>query len=245
MQTIQAHFQQLGRDPTDAELETIAQTWSEHCSHKTLAGRVRYRDENGEREYQNMLKETIFAATRQIRRKLGEQGLVRQRVPRQCRHRAVRRAVQRGVQGRNAQSSLGPRALRRREHRAGRRDPRPARAPAWAPSRSATPTSSASPRPIRRPIQLPPGVLHPKRVMKGVVSGVRDYGNRMGIPTVNGAVYFDPRYLGNPLVYCGNVGIACRATNRSKKRRPATTSWPSAGARAATAFTAPRSARPN
>ena len=43
--------------------------------------------------------------------------------------------------------------------------------------------------------------------MKGVVSGVRDYGNRMGIPTVNGAVFFDPRYLGNPLVYCGNVGL--------------------------------------
>jgi phosphoribosylformylglycinamidine synthase len=57
---------------------------------------------------------------------------------------------------------------------------------------------------------LPPGVLHPRRVMKGVVSGVRDYGNRMGIPTVNGAVYFDPRYLGNPLVYCGNIGLIPR-----------------------------------
>jgi phosphoribosylformylglycinamidine synthase len=54
---------------------------------------------------------------------------------------------------------------------------------------------------------LPPGVLHPRRVIKGVVAGVRDYGNRMGIPTVNGAVYFDPRYLGNPLVYCGNAGL--------------------------------------
>ena len=54
---------------------------------------------------------------------------------------------------------------------------------------------------------LHPGVQHPRRVMKGVVAGVRDYGNRMGIPTVNGAVYFDPRYLGNPLVYCGNVGL--------------------------------------
>ncbi len=43
--------------------------------------------------------------------------------------------------------------------------------------------------------------------MKGVVAGVRDYGNRMGIPTVNGAVYFDSRYLGNPLVYCGNAGL--------------------------------------
>ena len=57
---------------------------------------------------------------------------------------------------------------------------------------------------------LPPGVLHPRRVMQGVVAGVRDYGNRMGIPTVNGAVYFDARYLGNPLVYCGNVGLIPR-----------------------------------
>lgn len=55
--------------------------------------------------------------------------------------------------------------------------------------------------------ELPPGVMHPRRIMKGVVAGVRDYGNRMGIPTVNGAVYFDDRYVGNPLVFCGNVGI--------------------------------------
>src|SRR5262249_10392593 len=52
-----------------------------------------------------------------------------------------------------------------------------------------------------------PGVLHARKVMKGVVAGVRDYGNRMGIPTVNGAVCFDERYLGNPLVYCGTVGL--------------------------------------
>ena len=63
MQTIRQHFRELGRDPTDVELETIAQTWSEHCSHKTLAGRIAYRDENGERHFDNMLKETIFAAT--------------------------------------------------------------------------------------------------------------------------------------------------------------------------------------
>ncbi len=51
MQTIQAHFRTLGRDPTDVELETIAQTWSEHCSHKTLAGRIHYRDPDGERRF--------------------------------------------------------------------------------------------------------------------------------------------------------------------------------------------------
>ena len=91
MQTIQQHFRDLGREPTDVELETIAQTWSEHCSHKTLAGRIAYRDENGERQFENMLKETIFAATQKIRKRLGERRLVRQRVRGQRGRRAVRR----------------------------------------------------------------------------------------------------------------------------------------------------------
>jgi phosphoribosylformylglycinamidine synthase len=65
------------------------------------------------------------------------------------------------------------------------------------------------------PESLPPGVLHPRKVMKGVVAGVRDYGNRMGIPTVNGAVCFDERYLANPLVYCGTVGLI--PVERSRK----------------------------
>src|SRR5205823_11864369 len=67
MRTIQGHFRSLGRDPTDVELETLAQTWSEHCSHKTLKGRI----ECGDRTYENMLKETIFAATQEVRRQLG------------------------------------------------------------------------------------------------------------------------------------------------------------------------------
>ncbi len=58
--------------------------------------------------------------------------------------------------------------------------------------------------------KLPPGTLHPKRIFLGVHAGVRDYGNSMGIPTVNGAIYFDDRYIGNPLVYCGNIGLIPR-----------------------------------
>ena len=72
MQTIQQHFQSLERNPTDIELETIAQTWSEHCSHKTLAGMVEFTDESGTRHFDNMLKETIFAATQTIRGELGD-----------------------------------------------------------------------------------------------------------------------------------------------------------------------------
>src|SRR5437773_1386444 len=68
MRAIQAHFQGQGRDPTDVELETLAQTWSEHCSHKTLKGRVECDDGT---TYDNLLKETIFAATQEVRRRLG------------------------------------------------------------------------------------------------------------------------------------------------------------------------------
>ena len=52
--------------------------------------------------------------------------------------------------------------------------------------------------------------------MKGVVSGVRDYGNKMGIPTVNGAIVFDKKFVGNPLVYCGNVGLIPKDRVRKK-----------------------------
>jgi phosphoribosylformylglycinamidine synthase len=57
---------------------------------------------------------------------------------------------------------------------------------------------------------LPSGVLHPRRILKGIVAGVRDYGNRMGIPTVNGALVGHPSYLANPLVFCGTVGVLPR-----------------------------------
>jgi hypothetical protein len=72
MKTVQDYFPILQRDPTDIELETIAQTWSEHCSHKTLGGRIHYVETCAGKvvrdiHFNNMLKETIFAATVQIR----------------------------------------------------------------------------------------------------------------------------------------------------------------------------------
>src|SRR5690606_5277541 len=76
MKAIQEHFRAAGRDPTDVELETFAQTWSEHCSHKTLKGAVDFYqtpDRKGPpRRINNLLKETIFGATQAIRKQLGE-----------------------------------------------------------------------------------------------------------------------------------------------------------------------------
>ena len=66
------------------------------------------------------------------------------------------------------------------------------------------------------PDQVPAGVLHPRRVLEGVVAGVRDYGNRMGIPTVNGTLAVDPGYLANPLVFCGTVGVLPRGMSEKR-----------------------------
>ncbi len=206
MQTIQRHFAELGREPTDIELETLAQTWSEHCSHKTLAGRIAYRDEQGERQFENMLKETIFAATTELRNHWGEDdwcvsvfrdnaGIVRF---------DDQFNVAFKVETHNHPSALEPYGGANTGIGGVIRD-------TIGTGMGAKPVCNTDVfcfAPPDTPAEdLPSGVLNPKRVMRGVVSGVRDYGNRMGIPTVNGAVYFDSRYLGNPLVYCGNVGI--------------------------------------
>ena len=217
MQAIQAHFRQLDRDPTDVELETLAQTWSEHCSHKTLAGRIEYRDEQGTRRFGNMLRETIFAATKEIRRQLGADdwcvsvfednaGVVRF----DDQFHVVFK-----VETHNHPSALEPYGGANTGIGGVIRDP-------LGTGLGAKPVCNTDVfcfAPPNTPLEsLPPGVLHPRRVMKGVVSGVRDYGNRMGIPTVNGAVYFDPRYLGNPLVFCGTVGLIPHDKARKQPR---------------------------
>ncbi len=218
METIRDYYRDMQRDPTDAELETIAQTWSEHCSHKTLAGRIHYVGPEGERQFENMLRETIFDATQKIRKAAGENdwcvsvfednaGIVRF----DDEHNVVFK-----VETHNHPSALEPYGGANTGIGGVIRDP-------LGTGMGAKPICNTDVFCFARPDTpfdaLPQGVLHPKRVMKGVVSGVRDYGNRIGIPTVNGALYFDQRYLGNPLVYCGNVGLLPRDKS-SKQPHP-------------------------
>lgn len=206
LRAIQAHYRGLGRDPSDVELETIAQTWSEHCSHKTLTGQVRYRDQEGERHFQNLLKETIFAATQRIRQERGADdfcvsvfrdnaGVVRF---------DGRYHVAFKVETHNRPSALEPYGGANTGIGGVIRD-------VLGTGLGAKPVCNTDVfcfAPPDLPLtRLPPGVLHPRRILRGVVAGVRDYGNRMGIPTVNGALWFDERYVGNPLVFCGTVGL--------------------------------------
>ncbi|MCL4109637.1 UNVERIFIED_CONTAM: hypothetical protein GTU68_061894 [Idotea baltica] len=180
MQTIKAHFVEQDRDPTDIELETVAQTWSEHCSHKTAT--VTIRERLGEDDWcVSVFKDNAgivtFDKTQNVCFK---------------------------VETHNHPSALEPYGGANTGIGGVIRDP-------LGTGMGARPVCNTDVFCFAPPEtsydSLPPGVLHPKVVATGVVSGVRDYGNRMGIPTVNGSVFFDERYIGNPLVYCGNVAM--------------------------------------
>ncbi|MSR32231.1 MAG: phosphoribosylformylglycinamidine synthase subunit PurL [Gemmataceae bacterium] len=202
MRTIQGHYQKLGRNPADVELETIAQTWSEHCSHKTLKGRIDFQG----KQYGNLLKETIFEATRSLRQSMGKDdwcvsvfednaGVIRF----DERHHLCFK-----VETHNRPSAIEPYAGANTGIGGVIRDP-------LGTGLGAKPVCNTDVfcfAPLDTPPEsLPEGILHPVKIMTGVVSGVRDYGNRIGIPTINGAVSFHERYLGNPLVFCGTAGL--------------------------------------
>lgn len=211
MKVVQAYFRELNREPTDVELETIAQTWSEHCSHKTLRGCITLTETLADgrtrtRIYKNLLKETIFAATQAIRERLGNDdwcvsvfvdnaGVVK--FDEQF-HVAFK------VETHNHPSAIEPYGGANTGLGGVIRD-------LLGTGLGAKPICNTDVFCFAPPDipsgEIPAGVIHPRRIMHGVVAGVRDYGNRMGIPTVNGAIVFDERYLANPLVFCGTVGL--------------------------------------
>jgi phosphoribosylformylglycinamidine synthase len=201
MQTIQKYYQQLGRDPTDVELESIAQTWSEHCVHKTLKSSVDMSINGQQLHFENLLKDTVFKATMQLDKKwcisvfADNAGVI---------EFDNESAVCFKVETHNHPSALDPYGGAATGIGGVIRDP-------MGTGLGAKPVANTDifcfGPPDKKLEEIPKGVLHPRRIAKGVVAGVRDYGNRMGIPTVNGAIYFDDRYIANPLVYCGTVGI--------------------------------------
>jgi phosphoribosylformylglycinamidine synthase len=201
MQTIQKYYRELGREPTDIELETLAQTWSEHCVHKTLKSSVDMSIDGEQVHFDDVLKDTVFKATKQLDKDwcisvfADNAGVV---------EFDEDSAVCFKVETHNHPSALDPYGGSATGIGGVIRDP-------MGTGMGAKPIANTDifcfGEPDKKLEDIPKGILHPRRIMKGVVSGVRDYGNRMGIPTVNGAIYFDDRYLANPLVYCGNIGL--------------------------------------
>ena len=213
MKEVQKYFRNIKRNPTDVELETIAQTWSEHCKHKTLTGNIEYTEEKGGKKkvtkYKNLLKETIFNATMKLNKDWcisvfkDNAGVI---------DFDKTNGVAFKVETHNHPSALEPYGGSATGIGGVIRD-------ILGVGLGAKPLANTDVfcfgLPDTKASEVPEGMHHPKRIAKGVVSGVRDYGNRMGIPTVNGGVFFDKGYMANPLVYCGTMGIIPK--NKSEK----------------------------
>lgn len=206
MKAIQAYFISEGRDPTDVEFETFAQTWSEHCVHKTFKARIEIDRSCFNHPYPpevNSLFETyIKKATQEINAPwvlssfTDNAGILAF---------DDQFEVSFKVETHNHPSAIEPFGGANTGVGGVIRD---------VIGVSAKPIANTDVLcfgPQDTPLdKLAEGVLHPRRIFSGVVAGVQDYGNKMGIPTVNGAIWFDPGFTANPLVFCGCVGLAPR-----------------------------------
>ncbi len=218
MQAIRSYFLMQERDPTDAELEMLAQTWSEHCVHKTFKALIEFEllDHPEVDQDHIEISETIDGLLRSYIRAATDE-LARPWV-----HSAF--VDNAGVIAFNEQWDL---AFKVETHN------RPSALDPFGGAHTGVggvirDVLGVSARPIANTnilcfgmpdtpdTSLPQGVLHPRRIAAGVVHGIEDYGNKMGIPTVNGAIYYHPGYTANPLVFCGCLGLLPRGSHPTR-----------------------------
>ncbi|HBY96178.1 MAG TPA: phosphoribosylformylglycinamidine synthase I [Chloroflexi bacterium] len=216
MQAIRSYFQEEDRDPTDAELEMLAQTWSEHCVHKTFKALITYTGPApGAPPDAQPVVQTIDGLLRTYIRSATEQ------VARPWVHSAFvdnagliafdeRWDLAFKVETHNHPSALEPFGGANTGVGGVVRDI------LGVSARPIANTDVLCFGPPELPeTALPAGVLHPRRVADGVIHGIEDYGNKMGIPTVNGAILYHPGYTANPLVFCGCLGLLPRGSHPS------------------------------
>ena len=195
LESIQAYFKQEKRNPTDVELQTISQTWSEHCCHKTFKGKIKV---DG-KEIASLFKSYISKATKQIKAPWcfsvfeDNAGIVKF---------DKGYGIAAKVETHNHPSAVEPFGGAATGVGGVIRDI----LGVWADPIACTDVLGFGPL-YYDYNKLPVGVKHPKYVYMGVTAGISTYGNNMGIPTVNGAIYFDDSYTGNVTVYCGCIGL--------------------------------------
>lgn len=214
MRCIREHFEAQERDPTDLELEMLAQTWSEHCVHKTFRAKITLQEVTpegellGERVIDGMLKSFLRSATEAADRPwvrsafVDNAGIVRF---------DDEFDVALKVETHNHPSALEPFGGANTGVGGCVRD---------ILGVSARPIANTDVLCFGPPdaTRLPAGVLHPERIAEGVIAGIEDYGNKMGIPTVSGAIVYDEGYIANPLVYAGCLGILPHGSHRTEPR---------------------------
>ncbi|MGL1861010.1 MAG: AIR synthase-related protein [Pseudodesulfovibrio sp.] len=200
----------VSSDPTDAEIEVLAQTWSEHCKHKIFSSKIDYENkETGKSlEVSSLYKTFIQGSTKQIRernaatREGGDYCLsvFKDNAGVISFSDTINICVK--METHNSPSALDPYGGALTGIVGVNRDPMGTGIGANLLCNSdvfcfASPFHEG---------ELPPRLLHPRRVFEGVREGVEHGGNKSGIPTINGSIVFDERYLGKPLVYCGTIG---------------------------------------
>jgi phosphoribosylformylglycinamidine synthase len=195
----------LGKNVTDVELECLAQTWSEHCKHKIFNSRIHYTDGQKRMTIDSLFKTYIKGSTQKIRRAKGKKDF--------CLSVFVDNAgiikfnddfnLVFKVETHNSPSALDPYGGALTGIVGVNRDP-------FGTGLGAKLIFNTDVFCFASPFhkkKLPPRILHPRRIYEGVREGVEHGGNKSGIPTVNGSIVFDERFLGKPLVYCGTAGI--------------------------------------
>lgn len=208
MQAIRTYYRNERREPTDIELEMLAQTWSEHCVHKTFKATIDYTDADGNREtIDGLLNTYIRGATEKINKPwvysafVDNAGIIRFDDQFDLAFK---------VETHNHPSALEPFGGANTGIGGVIRDV------LGVSARPIANTDILCFGPPDLPAnRVPAGVLHPRRIADGVIHGIEDYGNKMGIPTVNGAIVYHEGYTSNPLVYCGCVGILPHGSHRS------------------------------
>lgn len=186
--------------PTDVELEALAQNWSEHCKHKIFRGIIEYHEDDRIEIIDSLFHTYIKGATDKVAKDWlvsifeDNAGVIKF---------DDRYNLTFKVETHNSPSALEPYGGALTGIVGVNRDP----LGTGLGSRLLFNTDVFCFADPNYKGKLPKGVLHPKRIFQGVRKGVEDGGNKSGIPTVNGAIRFDNRYLGQPLVFCGTGGI--------------------------------------
>ncbi len=197
LQAIQSHYRALGREPRDLELETLAQTWSEHCAHKTF--RAAITDQHGKAitPLLRQLRDCTDAinAPFVISSFVGNAGIVQF---------SPHRTLALKAETHNHPSAIEPFGGANTGVGGVIRDILGANAHRPI---ACTNILCFGPADLD-PALVPDGTLHPLRIRSGVVAGIADYGNKIGLPTVAGAVLYDSAYTANPLVFAGCIGEA-------------------------------------
>jgi phosphoribosylformylglycinamidine synthase II len=193
--------------PTDVELECFAQTQSEHCKHKIFNATITYREDDREEVVESLFATYIRGATERIARG-GKSGFL---VSVFTDNAGVIRFDEGHnlafkVETHNSPSALDPYGGAITGIVGCDRDP----AGTGLGARIIAHTDILCFGDPHMEGDLPPRMMHPRRIMAGVVRGIEEGGNKCGIPTVNGALLFDDSYRGKPLVFCGSVGIMPR-----------------------------------